>query len=218
MGTHNGSSDGARHPHTGGMTRRRGELLESALLDAAWEELQVAGYQALTMEAVADRAGTSRAVLYRRWPKRADLALAAIRRHVPTLSGDVPDTGTLRGDVLALLDRMATQLRRTGIETIYGILGDYLADADLFARIHDRVIETGTAVMTTILERAADRGEARRDLGSRAASVPTDLFRNELFLRRSPPSSEVIVEIVDEVFLPLVRPKAQREPSGARST
>ena len=65
--------------HSGGKTRRRGEALESALLDAAWDELQAAGYAGLTFEAVADRAGTSRAVLYRRWRNRADLVVAAAR-------------------------------------------------------------------------------------------------------------------------------------------
>ena len=52
-------------------TRRRGATLERALLDAAWEELQESGYARLTMERVADRAGTSRAVIYRRWRNRA---------------------------------------------------------------------------------------------------------------------------------------------------
>src|ERR1700677_3554696 len=106
MGTRKNQPDEARHPHTGGVTRRRGEALESALLDAACAELQAAGYQSMTMEAVADRAGTSRAVLYRRWPKKAELVVAALRRHRPMLSGEVPDTGNLRGDVLALLTRL----------------------------------------------------------------------------------------------------------------
>src|SRR5271154_4252734 len=89
--------------HSGGETRRRGGGLGHAPLDAGWAELQAAGYAGLTMEAVADRAGTSRAVLYRRWRNRAELVLAVIRRHRPLLSGEIPDTGTLRGDVLALL-------------------------------------------------------------------------------------------------------------------
>src|ERR1700744_3783867 len=126
---------GTRHPHSGGRTRRRGAALEEALLDAAWDELQVAGYQAMTMEAVADRAGTSRAVLYRRWPKRAELVVAALRRHRPISSGEVPDTGSLRGDVLALLTRMSGQLAATGPETVYGLLGDYLGEPHLFERL-----------------------------------------------------------------------------------
>jgi AcrR family transcriptional regulator len=196
----------ARHPHTGGRTRRRGTALEAALLDAAWAELRAAGYQAMTMEAVADRAGTSRAVLYRRWPKRADLVVAALRRHRPLLSGEIPDTGSLRGDVVALLTRMSVRLVGAGPETIYGLLGDYLADAELFDRLRGDLLQIAAGVMTSILKRAADRGEARSDVPARVAAVPTDLFRNELFMRRTPPADSVIAEIVDEVFLPLVRP------------
>src|SRR5580693_10073750 len=116
-------------PHSGGKTRRRGEALEHALLDAAWAELQSVGYPALTIEAVADRAGTSRAVLYRRWRNRPELVLAVIRRHRPMLSGEIPDTGGLRGDVLALLRRMSARLTDIGIDTVHGLVGEFLADA-----------------------------------------------------------------------------------------
>jgi AcrR family transcriptional regulator len=192
--------------HSGGKTRRRGEALENALLDAAWAELQATGYAGLTIEAVADRAGTSRAVVYRRWRNRADLVIAAMRRHRPLLSGDIPDTGTLRGDVLALLGRMSSRLGEIGAETVYGLLGDYLSDAEFFARSQDQVLHISADVMTTILKRAAGRGEARADIEPRIATLPTDLFRNELLMSRTPPSERVLAEIVDNVFLPLVRP------------
>jgi AcrR family transcriptional regulator len=192
-------------PHSGGKTRRRGEALETALLDAAWDELQTAGYASLTIEAVADRAGTSRAVLYRRWRNRPELVLAAMRRHRPMLSGEVPDTGSLRGDVLAVLRRMSSGLAETGPETVYGLLGDYFADAELFSHVQDQVLQIGASVMSTILKHAADRGETRDDIHPRIATLPTDLFRNELFRARTPPSERVIAEIVDDVFLPLVR-------------
>jgi AcrR family transcriptional regulator len=206
MATRRTSPDPPRHPHTGGVTRRRGEALEAALLDAAWDELQRAGYRALTMEAVADRAGTSRAVLYRRWPKKAEIVVAALRRRRPMLSGAVPDTGSLRGDVVALLSRMSTRLVKTGPDTLYGLLGDYLADAELFDRLRADVLQIGTEVMTVILERAAERGEARANVTPRVAALPTDLYRNELLLRRTPPDKTAIAEIVDDAFLPLVRP------------
>jgi AcrR family transcriptional regulator len=190
----------------GGAPRRRGDVLETALLDAAWAELQAAGYARLTMEAVADRAGTSRAVLYRRWRNRAELVVAAVRRHRPMLSGEIPDTGTLRGDVLAVLRRESAGLAEVGTETVYGLLGDFLADSEAFDRVQDQVLHIGTGVMATILKRAAVRGETRAGIGPMVATLPTDLFRNQLFLRREPPSEAIITEIVDEVFLPLVRP------------
>ena len=193
-------------------TRRRGAALETALLDAAWEELQAAGYADLTMEAVADRAGTSRAVLYRRWPSKPELVIAALRRYRPMLSGEVPDTGSLRGDVLALLRRMSARLAEVGPETVYGMLGDYFADAEMFARVQDQVLHIGAGVMAAILKRAADRGEARADVKPMIATLPTDLFRQQIFLTRTPPAEEIITQIVDDVFLPLAR----REPSVAQ--
>jgi AcrR family transcriptional regulator len=206
MATRKTPAETLRHPHTGGVTRRRGEALETALLDAAWDELQAKGYQALTMEAVADRAGTSRAVLYRRWPKKAELVVATLRSHRPMLSGAIPDTGSLRGDVIAILARMSERLRKTGPEILYGLLGDYLADAELFDRLRADVLQIGTEVTKTMLKRAAERGEARPDVSPRIAALPTDLYRNELLLRRTPPDKAAITEIVDDVFLPLVRP------------
>jgi len=193
--------------HSGGKTRRRGEVLEHALLYAAWDELQAVGYAALTMEAVADRAGTSRAVLYRRWRNRPELVLAAMRRHGPLLSGEIPDTGSLRDDVLAVLRRMSSRLTEVGPETAYGLLGDYLSDADLFASSRHQLLDISAEVIQTILKRAADRGEARAGVETRIATLPTALFRNELFLARTPPSEGTLVEIVDDVFLPLVRPR-----------
>jgi AcrR family transcriptional regulator len=90
--------------------RRRGQALETALLDAAWAELTERGYDELTIDAVATRAATSRAVLYRRWPSKQDLVRATLSEHVRKDSVDAPDTGSLRGDVLALLNE-ANKLR-----------------------------------------------------------------------------------------------------------
>ena len=200
-----------------GKMRRRGMALETALLDAAWEELQAAGYAKLTMEGVAERAGTSRAVLYRRWRRRPELVIAALRRHRPMLSGDVPDTGSLRGDVLAVLRRASAGMADVGTETVYGMLGDYFADAELFSRLQDQVLQISSGVMTTILKRAADRGEVRGDISPRIATLPIDLFRHELFLTRTPPSERVITAIVDDLFLPLVGVTPAPERPDSRS-
>src|SRR5580700_7651983 len=83
--------------------RRRGEELEAALLEAAWEELVEAGFAKMTMESVAARAKTGVAVLYRRWPNKEDLVLAAIRHFRAAHPIDIPDTGSLRDDMIALL-------------------------------------------------------------------------------------------------------------------
>lgn len=83
--------------------RRRGEELEGALLDAAWQELQATGYGGLTFEGVATRARTSKPVLYRRWPTKADLVVAAMKQAGLFERRELPDTGSLREDVLVSL-------------------------------------------------------------------------------------------------------------------
>ncbi len=190
-------------PRTPARTRRRGSALEDALLDAAWDELQEAGYAKLTMEGVAQRAGTSRPVLARRWPTRPQLVVAALRRHRPMLSGEIPDTGNLRGDVLAVLRRISARFAELGPETFYGLAADYFADPVLVPGFQAQVLHAGNEVMAAILKRAAERGEARDDIPPRVAALPIDLLRHELLL--SPGDEHAVTEIVDQVFLPLVQ-------------
>jgi len=187
-------------------TRRRGAALEHALLEAAWEELQAGGYARLTMERVAERAGTSRAVIYRRWPSRAALVIAALRHRQPVLSGAIPDTGNLRGDVLAVLRQASARIAAIGPGTVVGMLSDLLSDDQGFASVQDQLMRGGADVMAVVLRRAAARGEAREDVGPRVARLPLDLLRHELVLTHQPPSPAALEEIVDEIFLPLVRP------------
>ncbi len=78
----------------------------------------MSGYGAFTMAGVAVRAGTSRAVLYRRWSNRPELAIAAIRQHTRLAAADTPGTGTLRGDVLALLRHMARPATRSWVSSV----------------------------------------------------------------------------------------------------
>lgn len=94
-------------------TRRRGAELENAILDAAWEQLVEGGVAGLTMDAVARRARTSKHVLYRRWESTGDLLRAAVRHYGENRDEFIPDTGTLRGDLIALLKDANTSGRCT---------------------------------------------------------------------------------------------------------
>src|SRR5579884_2153197 len=78
---------------------------EQAILRAAIEELAESGHSELTLERVAGRAGTNKNAIYRRWPNRAALGVAA-HRQPAAVDRRIPDTGELRGDVLALLRRV----------------------------------------------------------------------------------------------------------------
>jgi AcrR family transcriptional regulator len=188
-------------------TRRRGSKLESALLQAAWDELTEVGYAALTMEGVAVRANTSRAVLYRRWPNRPELLVAALRHHTAMAPLDLPDTGSLRGDVLALLRHMSERVGEVA-GVLSFLIADYFQEAGLPpAVLRERAI-AGTPqseTMAEILDRAIARGEINAErVSPRIATVAVDLVRHDLIMTQAPVPDETLLEIVDKIFLPLV--------------
>jgi AcrR family transcriptional regulator len=194
--------DHAPRPAHGTGSRRRGAALEDALLKAAWDELALSGYGGLTMETVAERAGTSKSVLYRRWPTRAALVLAAVRHHVAPIASHLPDTGNLREDLLAMLGRVREHFEQIGPAVVHGLMAER---ADLPEQI-DAILP---GVVARLLNRAAERGQIRlADFNPRIAALPGDLLRYELLLARRPASDEFLAEVVDDIFLPLVTLRA----------
>jgi AcrR family transcriptional regulator len=195
-----GRSSRAQGPATA--TRRRGSTLEAALLGAAWDELQAVGYANLTMDGVAARAGTSKSVLYRRWPNRAQLVLEAMRHHGGSIADRAPDTGDLRSDVQAVLRHMRNRFNEVGPDTVLGLI----AELDDLPR---EAFQIGPDLVAVILNRAAGRGQVRLErITPRIAALPGDLVRHQMITTRKPVSNRYIDQVLDEVFLPLVRQDA----------
>ncbi|SKA08228.1 TetR/AcrR family transcriptional regulator [Consotaella salsifontis] len=195
--------------------RRRGSALEDAILDAAWAELIETGYGRLTMESVAQRAATSRTVLYRRWPSLADLAVAAVRHNVRKTPVEIPDTGGLRGDLIDILLQFAKRGAGTGLVLI-AQMRDYFAETGTTpADLRSRLAVGEQKWMDIILERGIARGEidAAR-VTPRITALPADLLRNELLMTLRPVPRDVVIEIVDQIFLPLVSKEVATALSG----
>ena len=155
---------------------------------------ELVGYSNFTMEAVAARAGTSKPVIYRRWPSRAQLVLAALRRQVPSITEQVPDRGDLRRDTLTLLGHLRSRQQIAGVEVIHGLLAELLdVPRDIFGVVPD--------VMLQVLARAQERGEVRPErVTARVAVLPGVLLRHEMMVSRWPITDEFLAEVVDEVF------------------
>ncbi|GAA2532112.1 TetR family transcriptional regulator [Winogradskya humida] len=188
--------------------RRRGAELEAALLDAAWDELTATGFAKLTMESVATRAGTGIAVLYRRWANKDELMLAALEHYGATHRIDLPDTGTLRGDLLAALTAMG-EARAPFFAIAAAAVSSGLAAAGRTpAQIRDRILgDQRHTRMRTLYQRAHDRGEINLDtIPAAVLALPFDLVRHDLLMNLEPLKQDRIRSIVDDIVLPLVRP------------
>ncbi len=188
-----------------GSTRRRGAALEDALLTAAWAELTENGYGSFTMEAVASRAQTSTPVLYRRWPDRWELAIAAVRHYGQQNPVSVPDTGTLRGDLIAFLREASA--KRAEVAAVFSLrMAEFFAETDTSpAQLRDRMAAGRASQLDAIYDRAVARGEVDAAvLTPRRRTLAFDLLRSELVMTLRPVPRTVIEEIVDQIALPVL--------------
>ena len=187
--------------------RRRGPELESALLDAAWNELVEVGFAGLTMESVAARAQTGVAVLYRRWTNKDQLVLAAIEHYSQAHRVEIPDTGTLRGDLLTLLTSMSNA-RATfmAVAAAAGFSGLLTSTGLTPAQARDKILgDQRVRGDQIIYRRAHDRGEIDLErIPPAVLLMPFDLVRHDLLMNLGPVKPERVTSIVDEIFLPLV--------------
>ncbi|GGP77846.1 TetR/AcrR family transcriptional regulator [Saccharothrix coeruleofusca] len=191
----------------GTKSRRRGEQLEHAILDAAWEELREVGYARLTVEAVAARAGTSKPVIYRRWAGRAELVIAAWQHRAPT-EHRTPDTGALRSDLLVLFTTIARRADAMMNEVVAGVMSEAFRHPEVAALLRERLVADSPLAGTVrrIVDRAVERGELLPvRLPSRVTRLPLDLIRNENVMCGTPPDDDVLASMVDDVYLPLLR-------------
>ncbi|WP_182897425.1 TetR/AcrR family transcriptional regulator [Microbispora sp. H10830] len=186
------------------LPRRRGEALNAAIFQATLDELAEAGYAGLTMERVAERARAGKASLYRRWPTRIELVMDAVY-HVLPVPSSVPDTGSLRTDVLAALREAARLLSGPAGEAMRGLLSEALADEERAAAFRRRSHGLGRRVMQEITRRAVERGEIDASaVTPRRLDAGQALIRQHFLFAGPPIPDELIVQIVDEVVVPLL--------------
>jgi AcrR family transcriptional regulator len=186
--------------------RRRGNGLELALFTAALAELRAVGYRKLTFDGVAARAGTSKAVLYRRWNTRRELVIAALRSVKPDLPGPAPDTGSLRGDVIANFGHIDESRGALPLDIGLGLLTDTQGDAKLHEYFLRRIRQASVDILMPALQRAESRGEIpTAALPERIITLPFDLARLEIVMTGKPPTKAAIVQIVDELYLLLLK-------------
>jgi AcrR family transcriptional regulator len=179
---------------------------ESELLAVTLQLLQEHGYDRLTVDAVAATARASKATVYRRWPSKAELVLAAFIEGMRQVAVP-PETGTLRGDLLRLGELICQEARQHA-STIRAVLVEVPRNPALNDVMQHEFIDQRKALIHHILRQAADRGEID---GAAINDELWDLLPGYLIFRSivqdRPPTPRTVQSLVDDVILPsLIRP------------
>ncbi|MEU5111228.1 TetR/AcrR family transcriptional regulator [Streptomyces longwoodensis] len=188
--------------------RRRGAVLERAILDAALEQLGTVGWNGLTMEGVAAGAQTGKAAVYRRWPSKEDLVADALQAALPRLD-EAPDLGTVRKDLLALCcTARDAMFSRPGIALRAVIHECDPAQVERFQTlIFEGVVRPTVELLHQVISRGIERGEVRPDAtnGYVFDAVPAMMmYRSKV--RGCEWEDQELEEMVDQLMLPLLRP------------
>jgi len=182
--------------------RRRGRLLEEEILSAAWAELTEVGWSRFRVDSVAERAGASKASIYRRWPNRAALVMAASRLAAETVDEAPERTGHLRTDLLAALRTVATFMAGPFGEAARGMV----ADAALLGHQADSWSETRIRLVQATIAGAEGGGpELAARLSPRILRLGPELVAHHCLVHGDIPGADEIAGIVDEAWLPLIR-------------
>ena len=174
---------------------------ETELLAVTLQLLQQHGYDRLTLDAVATTARASKATVYRRWPTKAELVLAAFIEGISQAVVE-PDTGTLRGDLLQLGDAICQQARQHA-GTIRAVLVEVSRNPALNDAMQHQFIDQRKALIHRILQQAVDRGEIGDDS---ITDELWDLLPGYLIFRaiipNRPPTPHTVQTLVDDVVIP----------------
>ncbi|GAA1995180.1 TetR/AcrR family transcriptional regulator [Amycolatopsis minnesotensis] len=186
------------------LSRRRGKELHDAILDAAYAELTEHGYGAFSLDRVAERARTGKTSVYKRWPTRPEIVIAAVLRELPDRM-DVPDTGDLREDLIEVLRYFASRLASPIGKVMPGLLAESIRDFELRDAFREHIFAARPLPVDEVLRRAVERGQARPSaVHPRVVMVGPALLREHFFLNGAPIAEDVLADIVDTAVLPLV--------------
>jgi AcrR family transcriptional regulator len=185
--------------------RRRGDALLQAIYDGALAELAEVGLGRLTMEGIAERAGTGKMPLYRRWASPHDLLLDAVRSALATVAAaeaELPDTGSLREDLIILLNHPRDVMAGPVGPAISAVISERHRYPELIGAISSRIFGTHMRV-EAVLCRAAERGDiAPERITPHICLAGPALLILRYLVEGTPPERAEMAAIVDSVLLP----------------
>lgn len=185
--------------------RKRDHTRDPEILEAAIAILAEEGYDGMTIDMVAARAKAGKATLYRRWPSKAELVLNAIGclKSAELSTDRLPDTGTLRGDLIGMIPTRTAADGDRKLRVMAGVAALLTREPELTDAARAVLMAPRIAAYRTLLERAAARGEVRAgaDLSTLAELLPAmAAFRG--LVERKPIDRAYQISLIDGVLLP----------------
>ena len=200
--------------------RPRSEKARTAILAAAIDLLLEQGLHAMSMDDVAQRAGVSKATIYRWWPSKELLALDALATAWATPTPDAQrNTGSLRGDLLAGLRTWLRQLKQRPYgRVIAGLVAQAQTDPEFAKLYREHFVQPRRANTRELLRRAIDRGEIPPDTN---IDVTLDLLYGPIYHRllhgHAPLTDRFAQQVIDTVITGITRTAANQYPTPIRS-
>lgn len=185
--------------------RKQDRSRDADILDATLELLADVGFAGLTMDMVAHAAHAGKATLYRRWPSKSELIIDAVGR-LKRSQVDVehlPDTGTLRGDLLALFKAQTDVEAERRMRAVAGVVSLISHDRSFSDAAHSALVEPWADAHFILMQRAVDRSEipATADIQTVCQVAPM-MAAYRALVQRKPFDLEFLVSMIDGVILP----------------
>jgi AcrR family transcriptional regulator len=191
--------------------RPRDPRRREAILAAAIALVGEIGYDRVTVDALAARAGVSKPTIYRRWPGgKQEIVVEAIRaKHAD--AGELPDTGSLRGDLMAMLEPVIASVEQEA-HLAGGLISQLRSSEELQALFREEVIAHERGRYERLLARARERGEIAGPVTPLFADVAGSVIFSRAILAGEPVDTGFLQQLIDTVLLPIVAPQAPQGP------
>jgi AcrR family transcriptional regulator len=192
----------------------RGEVREQAILAAVIELLGELGYEAMTMDAVAARAHASKTTIYRRWPGKPELVKASVASYVTRRVAVSADTGSLRGDLMAVMQALRGHLTKEFLAMMSGLVHAMRTDRELADVLWSHLVDD-YQVALPVIRRAAGRGEVPRGAEAKLAGLAHEVIEAQLFRQMATggsPDEEFARHVVDDLVIPVLTHYREGKP------
>jgi AcrR family transcriptional regulator len=194
--------------------RKRDHSRDPEILDAALDVLAEVGYDRMTMDMVAARAKAGKATMYRRWSSKADLVIEAVAcmKKVDVDPASLPDTGTLRGDLVAMMKPHTIVDAEKKLQVMAGLVSMLAQSPEFADAVNAAIVEPRASINRIFLQRAVDRGEIPADVDiEQLAILAPSMAAYRVLVLRKPVDRAFLLRVLDDILLPAVGIRAVAE-------